>query len=99
MKVLTGTNKNKKQNQPLTVSHVHFVAKVPAEMGGETEPPILSVAPPVLLVSLMRQIPGAHPKLELPEVTPKLEILQQQNKITSGYEINSGCNFFTNYNH
>jgi len=47
-------------------------------MGGEAQPSFLSVALPELIVSPMRQIPAAHLLLELPEVTPQLEVLQEQ---------------------
>lgn len=35
---------------------------------------------PSILVPLVCEIPAAHPELELPEVTPQLEVLQEREK-------------------
>lgn len=59
-------------------SHVRVVVKVLAEVGREVQASLLGVASPALLIVLVRQIPAAHPLLEFPEVTPQVEVLQEE---------------------
>lgn len=48
-------------------------------MRREAQASLLGVAYPALVVPLVRQITGAQPLLELPEVAPQLEVLTRRN--------------------
>ena len=61
-------------------SRVGAAVGVPAEVGGEVQASLLGVARPALLVPPVRQIPAAHPLLELAEVAPQLEVLAGERK-------------------
>lgn len=56
------------------------IAVFPAEVGREAQASLLGVAGPALLVPPVRQIPAAHPLLELPEVTPQLQVLKERRR-------------------
>lgn len=61
-------------------SHVTVLVRVPAEVGWEVQASLLGVAYPALLVPSVCQVPAAHPLLELPEVTPQLEVLREEEE-------------------
>lgn len=50
---------------------------VRAEVRGEAQSVLLRVANPAFLIPQVGQIPAANGLLELPQVTPQLEILQE----------------------
>ena len=55
-------------------------ARIAAQLRGEHQRPLLGVAPPALLVTLVGQVPASHPLLKRPQVTPQLEVLVHRGR-------------------
>ena len=56
-------------------------ARIAAQLRGEQQRPLLGVAPPVVLVAFVGQVPAAHPLLKRPQVAPQLEVLVHRGHI------------------
>lgn len=58
-------------------SRSHVALLVPTEVRRDAQTFLLCVANPAFIIPQVCQIPAANAVLELPEVAPKLEILQE----------------------